>query len=195
MDQRGLSGDEVAVVEQRLPGREGGLRQRCGLHVIDGGRGRRNVAGLDGDELRGGAVAVVVDQPIHLVADGHPGGAVSERDDHAGELLAWDQRCAVASGTVGVQRPEQLVGGDPARMHPDQHVADRRCGIRRVLVDETIDADGCRDPDRSHRLTSSHTVDRRARSEFRVRNPATLVSDVAHSTIEDGGLRPQRILQ
>ena len=51
VDHRGLPGGQLAMIEQGLPGREPGLGDGCGVHVIDRRRLRRHVAGLDGDEL------------------------------------------------------------------------------------------------------------------------------------------------
>ena len=53
-----LAGLEMAVVEQRLPRRERGLRDRGGFDEVDRRRLRRQAADLDGHVLGGPAVAV-----------------------------------------------------------------------------------------------------------------------------------------
>jgi hypothetical protein len=56
--------------------------------------------------------------------------------------VARDQGCAVASGAVGVQRPEQLAGRKAAGVDLDENVADGRFGVRGIFVHETFDAHG-----------------------------------------------------
>ena len=73
----------MAVVEQRLPRGERGLRDRGGLDEVDPRRLRRQAANLDGHAVGGPAVAVPVDEAIHLVAHRHAGGAEAERDHDA----------------------------------------------------------------------------------------------------------------
>ncbi len=117
-----------------------------------------DVAGLDGDQLGGGAVPVAVDEAVHLVTDGHAGRAVAEPDHDARELVARDQRRTVVPGAVGEDRPEQLARREAAGVDLDEDVTDRRLRVGRVLVDETVDADGGRDADRFHDLPSRFVV-------------------------------------
>src|SRR6516225_1052903 len=68
VDHHGLAGLEVAMVEQRLPGREPGLWDRSGFGEIDRRRLGRQTASLDGHVLGGPPVAVPVDEAVDLVA-------------------------------------------------------------------------------------------------------------------------------
>ena len=90
VDDHRLAGLEMAVVEQRLPRREPGLRDRGGFDEVDRRRLRRQAARLDGHVLGGPAVAVAVDEAVDLVAHRHAGGAVAERDHDARSLVGRD---------------------------------------------------------------------------------------------------------
>ena len=157
VDHRGLPGGQLAVIEQRLPGREPGLGDGRGVHVIDRRRLRRDVAGLDGDELGSGPVAVSVDEAVDLVAHRHAGGAVAEGGDHARELVSRDDRRPIAARPVGPERPLQLRGGESGGVNLDEDVADGRHRLGCVLVDDPVDpfeADGLMDSCGLHRELS-----------------------------------------
>jgi len=83
VDHHGLAGLEVAVIEQRLPRREPGLRDRRGFDEAGRRRLGGQAASLDGHVLGGPPVAVSVDEPVDLVAHRYAGGAVAEGDDDA----------------------------------------------------------------------------------------------------------------
>jgi hypothetical protein len=140
VDDRGLARGQLAVVEQRLPRGDPGLGDRGRLHVVDRLRLRRQIASFDRDVLGGPAVAIPVDEPEDLVADPHTGCAVAERDDDAGPFVSGDERRAVTACFVGEERPGQLGGGEAGSLHLDEGVADGRLGVRRVFVDEAVDA-------------------------------------------------------
>ena len=135
-----LAGLEMAVVEQRLPRRERGLRDGGGFDEVDRRRLRRQAANLDGHVLGGPAVAVPVDEAEHLVAHRHAGGAVAERDHDARPLVGRDPPPPVMSGAIGRERPQQLGRGEAGGAHLHECVADRGLGIGGVLVDEAVDA-------------------------------------------------------
>ena len=158
-----LAGLEMAVVEQRLPRRERGLRDGRGFDEVDCRRLRRQAAHLDGHELGGPAVAVAVDEPEHLVADRHAGGAVAERDHDARSLVRRDAPASVMSGAVGRQRPHQLGRGEAGGAHLHERVADRRPGIGGVLVDEAVNA---LEALRFHKRTAFIEVSFRVRGEY-----------------------------
>jgi hypothetical protein len=157
VDDRGLSGGELAVIEQRLPGREPSLRNGGGLHVIDRRRLGRQVACLDGDELGRRPVPVAIDQPVDLITDGHARGAVAEGGDDAGKLMGRDDGRTIVARAVGPQRPLQLGGGEAGGVHLDESVADGGYRLRCLLVDDALDAfeaDGRMDANGLHREIS-----------------------------------------
>ena len=130
----------MAVVEQRLPRSERGLRNGGRFDEIDGGRLRCQAANLDGDVVGGPAVAVPVDESVHLVTHRHAGGAVAEGDHDARPLVGRDPPPPVMPGAIGRERPQQLGRGEAGGAHLHECVADRRLGIGGVLEDEAIDA-------------------------------------------------------
>jgi hypothetical protein len=140
VDHHRLSALEVPVVEQRLPRREPGLRERGGLDMVERLRLRCERAHFDRDVLGGPPVAVTVDEAIDLVADVHPGGAVAEGNHDAGPLVRRDDHSPVVAGSVGAEGPHQLGGGEAGGMHLDEGVADGGLGIRGGLVDKAVDA-------------------------------------------------------
>src|SRR5829696_4074601 len=135
-----LPGLEAAVVEQRLPRREPGLRDGGGFDEIDRRRLGCQAASLDGHVLGGPAVAVPVDEAVDLVAHRHAGDSVAERDHGARTLVGWDPRAPLVSGSIGPERPRQLGRGEARGAHLHERVADRRLRIGGVLVDEALDA-------------------------------------------------------
>src|SRR5215470_1607667 len=87
VDHHGLAGLKVAVVEQRLPRREPGLRDRSGFDEIDRRRLGCQAASLDGHVLGGPPVPVAVDESVDLVAHRYAGSTVAERDHDARPLV------------------------------------------------------------------------------------------------------------
>ena len=158
-----LAGLEMAVVEQRLPRSEPGLRDGRGFDEVERRRLRRQAAHFDLDVLGGPAVAVAVDQAEHFVADRHAGGAVSERDHDARPLVGRDPPPPLMSVAIGRKRPHQLGRGETGGAHLHERVADRGLGIGSVFVDEAIDAlDALRvlDAHSLHRSLLSHRTSR-----------------------------------
>jgi hypothetical protein len=140
VDDHRLSPGQVSVVEQGLPRGQAGPRHRRGVHVVGGARLAGHVARLHGHVLGGRAVAELVGQPEHLVADGDAGRPVSQRSDDSGHLVAGDDRGPLVTGAAGPDRPVELVVRDAARLDLDQHVAEPGPGIGHVFVDKPADA-------------------------------------------------------
>jgi hypothetical protein len=156
VDQHPLAGLQPAVVEQGLPGGEGGQRHRRRLEVADGGGLGGEIARFDGDILGGGAIAVPVGEAVDLVAHGQAAGPIAEGDDHARDLVAGDHRSAVPTQAVGPGRwPAQLGWGEAGRADLEEHVANAQRRPWRLLVDELFRAPSAMGAQGMHRLVGS----------------------------------------
>lgn len=100
MDQHRLATLELAVVEQGLPS---GQARQCTARRFRVGHRRwlqREVACLDGDELRGGSVPIPIREAIDRLPNAQPAGAISERLDHAGNFMAGDDRAPIVTVAI-----------------------------------------------------------------------------------------------
>lgn len=77
VNQDGLPGGQMTVVEQGLPRGQSGHWQRRGHHVVDSIRQRREIAGLHRDVFRQRSVAAPVCEPEDALAYLEPGCAVT----------------------------------------------------------------------------------------------------------------------
>ena len=112
VNEDGLAGREVGVVEQSLSCGQSGNGQRGGHGVVDVGREGGEVASLHRGVLGQGSVASPVGQSEHPLAHGEAGGSVPELDHGSGQLVPGDAGCPVAAGAIGPRsRPVELSGG------------------------------------------------------------------------------------
>src|SRR5262249_7711848 len=111
VDQHGLAGFQVAVVEQRLPRREPGLWQRHGLDEVKSRWLWRQAANLDGHVLGRPPVAVTINEPVDLIAHRQPRGAIAKRDDDARALVGRNERPAIVPVSISPERPGELGWG------------------------------------------------------------------------------------
>src|SRR5207244_3717565 len=118
-----LPGSQMAVVEQRLPGRQPGLGDGGSMHVVDGSGFRRHIARLDGDVFSGCTVTISVDEAEDLVTNGNTGSAVAEGGDDAGKFVSRDNVFALMACAIRPERPVQLGGGDTAGVHLHQDIS------------------------------------------------------------------------
>ncbi|BBJ37767.1 hypothetical protein SSPO_004850 [Streptomyces antimycoticus] len=133
VDQDGLAGGEVAVVEQALPGGEPGDGQCGGQGVVDVSRQRGEVAGFHRDVLGERAVAGPVGQAEHPLADAQAGGAESQLFDDTGQLVPGHARRPVVACAIGPRGgPVQLSGGDARGVYPHDDVVLGRVGVGHV---------------------------------------------------------------
>ena len=130
VDQDGLAGLEVGVVEQALPGGQPGDGQGGGHGVVDVRRKRGEVAGLHRGVLGQGPVAGPVGQSEHPLAHGQAGGAVAQLGDNTRQLVSGHARGPVVAGAVGpCARPVQLPRGEPGCVDAHDHVVFGRVGV------------------------------------------------------------------
>src|ERR1700743_2360690 len=98
------------MIEEGLPGGEGGQGYRCCLDGIHGEGLQGKVCRAGGDICCGGAIAEEGGKAIDGVADGEVGGAGGEGSDDAAELVAGYGGDAAIAFFIGVGRvPVELV--------------------------------------------------------------------------------------
>ncbi len=104
---------EPSVVEEALPGAEGGKGNRCARHVVERRRLGCEQACRDGGIRRCDTVAVEVGERIDRLADRHAFDAGSHCGHDPGELVRGDRGQAIDG-------PLELVAGDRGRVHLDE---------------------------------------------------------------------------
>ncbi len=119
---------------------ERGLRNRRRFDEVDRLRLRRQAPHLNGHQLGGPAVAVTVDEAVHLVTHRKAGRAITERDHDARPLVRRDAPTAVVAVPIDRQRPQQLGRSEARGAHLHECVAHHGLRIGSVLVLEAIDA-------------------------------------------------------
>jgi hypothetical protein len=131
VDQNGLPGPQLRVVDQRLPRRQPGDRQRSGDEVVDIRGKRREVASRHGGVFGQRAVASPVDESEHPLADGEAGRSIAQLDDDTRQLVAGHGRRPVVPAAIDPGCwPLQLARGEAGRMdlHDDIVLARLRAG-------------------------------------------------------------------
>ena len=133
VDQCGLSGEEVGVVEQGLPCRQSGDHCTGGDGMVDAHWQRREVARLDRHVLRQRAVARPVGQPEHSLPDGQAGGPVAQFGDDTRHLMPGHTRRPVPAATISPRpRPGQLPTGKPSGIHAHDDIVLGSLRIRQL---------------------------------------------------------------
>lgn len=142
------------MIEECLPGGEPGDRQRGGRDVVDIGRERGQIAGLDRRVLGQRAVAAPVGETEHPLAHGQPGGAVPQLGHDPGQLVPRHTRRTVPPRPVGPSTgPGQLARSEPGSVDAHDHVVLR--GMRMGQIGESQPADAgvaVLDSDGSHEV-------------------------------------------
>ena len=136
VDHDALPGLQPAVVEEALPGAQGGERQGRGLEVVERLRLRRERRGRNDGVLGGRAVAVERRQREDLVAGRDSVHVRADRLDHARELVRRRRR-------KPVDRPLELVAGERGGVDPDERLAWFRHGHVDLLEHEPVDPGRC----------------------------------------------------
>ena len=122
-----LTRPKAAVLEQSLPRGQARDRQARADREVDVRRQRREIARLDSDILRQGAVAIPVREAEHPLSHRKPCRAVAKCGDHAGQLVPGDRRCSVTGEAIGPgRRPPQLGPDKSRRVNLDDDVVDGR---------------------------------------------------------------------
>ncbi len=117
---------EPAVDEQSLPCGQPGDRQGSADREVDIVRQGREVACLDRDVLRQGAVAMPVREAEHALSQRQPRRAVAECGDRSRQLVPGDRWRPVTVGAIGPGRRPLELGRDPSRrVNLDDDVVDR----------------------------------------------------------------------
>src|SRR5262249_40080807 len=106
---------KVAELEQSLPRREAGDWQARAHREVDVARQRREVACLDGDILRQGAVAIPVGEAEHPLSYRQSRRAPAEGGYYSGKLVAGDRRCSVTGAAMGPGRGPLHFSRDESR--------------------------------------------------------------------------------
>src|SRR5829696_9821591 len=141
VDQHALACRETSMVEQRLPGRQGGQRDGGGPLMVQRVRLRGEVARLDGNVARRRAVPIPVREAVYLISYRETGGAVAQSGDHARDLVCRDRRGARVAGAVHPGgRPVELRGDEARGAHFEQHVPDSGRGREDALIDKFLRA-------------------------------------------------------
>ena len=107
---------EPTVVEEPLPGAEGGKGSRCARHVVERRRLGREQACRDRGIRRCDTVAIEVGERIDRLADRHGLDVGSHCGHDPGELVRGDRGQAIDG-------PLELVAGDRGRVHLDERFA------------------------------------------------------------------------
>jgi hypothetical protein len=108
VNQHPLPGREPRVVEESLPGRQGGERGCRGARMVEAAGFRAEVGGAHGDVLGRSPVPEKIDQPIDGIADRH----ISLRGQVFAASPSWPRRgdlprsttCCIQSYGLGVAR-------------------------------------------------------------------------------------------
>src|SRR5919107_5945237 len=141
VDQHALARRETSMLEQRLPGRQGGQRDGGSPLMVQRARLRGEVARFDGDVARRRAVPIPVREAVYLISYRETGGAVAQSGDHARDLVGRDRRGArVADAVHPGGRPVELRGDEARGAHFEQHVPDSGRGREDALVDKFLRA-------------------------------------------------------
>src|SRR5215212_1375780 len=112
VDQHALARRETSMLEQRLPGRQGGQRYGGSPLMVQRAWLRGEVARFDGDVARGRAVAVPVGQSVYLISYRKTGGTVAQSGYDARDLVGRDRRSTrLARAVHPGGRPLKLRGG------------------------------------------------------------------------------------
>ena len=150
MNQHPLPGREPRVVEESLPGRQGGQRDCRGARVVEAAGFRGEVGGAHRDVLGRPSVPEEIGQPVDGVADLHISHVRCDSRDDAGDFVGGDHRKPAAAVGRLLDVPRELGRGDAGGMDADQRVARPERGNGGVLVDERFRASPAVDADRLH---------------------------------------------
>src|SRR5215212_1663750 len=125
----------IPMLEQRLPGRQGGQRYGGSPLMVQRAWLRGEVARFDGDVARGRAVAVPVGQSVYLISYRKTGGTVAQSGYDARDLVGRDRRSTRLARAVNPGgRPLKLRGGKTRGAHFEQYVPDSGRGWEDALV-------------------------------------------------------------
>src|SRR5262249_52414044 len=117
---------KVTMVEQSLPRSQARDWQASAHGEVDIARQRGEVACLDRDILRQGAIAMPVRKAEHPLTHRHPRRAVAEGGDHSAQLVPGDRRGSVTVAAIGPGRgPLQLSRDESRRMNLNDDVVYR----------------------------------------------------------------------
>ncbi|MBE1609077.1 hypothetical protein HEB94_005925 [Actinopolymorpha pittospori] len=171
VNEDGLAGREVGVVEQSLPCGQSGDGQRGSHGVVDVGREGSEVASLHRGVFGQGSVTGPVGQAEHPLAHAETRGSVAELDHDAGQIVPGDAGCPVAAGAIGPRgRPVELSGGEARGVHAHDDVVLRGVGVGHVGQGQAADT----------RVTVPHGDRSHARNPFGNVRLCGLVVGVQH---------------
>src|ERR671936_2301103 len=139
MDEHRLTGLEMPMVEQRLPGGQPSHRDGSRLDMAQGRGLGCEVPCLDRDVLRCCSVAVPVGEPEDRLTDARARCSVAEGGDDARDLVGGDNRAAIVPPAIHPGGgPRQLRGGEAGGMDTEEHITDPDKRSGRLLVDELL---------------------------------------------------------
>src|SRR5215831_14064953 len=144
-----MAGDEMAMLEKRLPGGEGRKRQRRGLRVRDALWLPRQVDGSHRHEFRRCSVARKIRQAVHFISKTKIVGVGCHALNHARDFMSGDARDSRrAVGVLIGLVPGQLGGRDACGKHSYEHISSpnlrRGCILEKQLFRSTpvVESDG-----------------------------------------------------